>query len=276
MIEPRRHSGKLSRRRSRGATGSRGNYVGVRRLTGRRPGRSTRESLVQLLYGGAPVRVWLLETEDRGLPFARDLFVDVGDPVIEARIEEIERDAKAAAWRDSELVVLVRDSWREEDTELCRRLHQVLVRAPLLALSGPCETSHRSAALRAGADDFLSMPFEVEELVARSLALVRRASSGSRYARIGPFAVDLARRQVVLRDRQLGLTLREYDLLSRLIERAGEVVTRRELESQATPSAGSTDSNVIDVHMSRIREKLGADAGYIETVRGLGYRLRCS
>ena len=69
----------------------------------------------------------------------------------------------------------------------------------------------------------------------------------------------------------MALTLREYDLLSALVERSGEVVTRRELASQV---ASGAESNAVDVHMSRIRDKLGSHAATIETVRGLGYRLR--
>lgn len=120
----------------------------------------------------------------------------------------------------------------------------------------------------------MSVPFEFDEFVARAFALVRRASAGSRYARSGPFAVDLARRQVVVKGRIVSLTLREYDLLSMLIGRAGEVVTRKELETAAAPTNGGTESNAVDVHMSRIREKLGSEASFIETVRGMGYRLR--
>jgi two-component system response regulator QseB len=240
-----------------------------------------RANLVQLLKWGAPVRVLLQEAEARELCFVRDLLHDFVVSVViskedEASLISLDEDSLTflLSHPDTDLIVIARDTWRDPDTELCRRLHAVRLGTPLLAVSGTCDTGHRAAALRAGADDFMSVPFEVDEFVARAYALVRRASEGSRYARSGPFAVDLARRQIVARGRTIALTLREYDLLSTLIGRAGEVVTRKELEAASAPTTGGTESNAIDVHMSRIREKLGAEARFIETVRGLGYRLR--
>jgi DNA-binding response OmpR family regulator len=233
------------------------------------------------LKWGAPVRVLLQEAEARELCFLRDLLHAFSIEVVTSREDEdllmlLDKDPLTSllSHPEADLIVIARDTWRQEDTELCRRLQAVRLGKPLLAISGACDTGHRAAALRAGADDFMSVPFEVDEFVARALALVRRASAGSRYARSGPFAVDRARRQIVVSGRTIALTLREYDLLSALIGRPGEVVTRKDLEAAAAPTIGGTESNAIDVHMSRIREKLGAEAGFIETVRGLGYRLR--
>jgi DNA-binding response OmpR family regulator len=231
--------------------------------------------LVRVLYGRAPVRLLLQETEGRELGFVQDLLRAFADDLVVGRGDEAALMLLSSTY-DVELVVVARDTWRPEDTELCGRIHALRLTAPVLAVSGSCDAGHRAAALRAGADDFMSVPFEIDEVVARAFALVRRASAGSRYARGGPFTVDLARRQIAVRERRISLTLREYDLLSTLIERAGEVLTRRDLETRATATAGGTESNAVDVHMSRIREKLGPDANYIETVRGLGYRLRRS
>jgi DNA-binding response OmpR family regulator len=219
------------------------------------------------------VRVLLVEIEGRALSFATELLLGFCDALLTKTVGELDVGA-ALPWADVELVVIARDVWIEEDTELCRSLHAARLKPPVFAVCGACDTRQRTAALRAGADDFLSVPFDVEELVARAFALVRRASSGSRHARVGPFEVDLVRRKIVVRKQQVALTLREYDVLAALIERAGDVVTRKELETQTGASGAGTDSNVVDVHMSRIREKLGADAVYIETVRGLGYRFR--
>jgi DNA-binding response OmpR family regulator len=237
--------------------------------------------LVQLLKWCAPVRVLLQEVEARELCFVRDLLCDFSVDVVTSREDEVpltlldEASLTFLVSRpETEIIIIARESWRHEDTDLCRRLHAVRLGVPLLALSGTHDTGHLAAALRAGADDFMSVPFEVDEFVARVFALVRRASVGSRYVRSGPFAVDLARRQIVVRGRTIAFTLREYDLLSTLIGRAGEVVTRKELEAAAVSTTGGTESNAIDVHLSRIREKLGAEAGFIETVRGVGYRLR--
>jgi DNA-binding response OmpR family regulator len=143
-----------------------------------------------------------------------------------------------------------------------------------LGLAGPCLFEVRAAALRA-ADEFLSIPFEVEELVARALALVRRPSSGPGQARAGGFGIDFGRRTVQVDGRNLPLTLREFDVVSALIERPGEVVSRQELAARIG-SVAARGSNIVDVHVSRIREKLGARASAIETVRGIGYRFRAS
>jgi DNA-binding response OmpR family regulator len=232
---------------------------------------ATAFALVRLLYARAPVRVVLIETAARELPFVGELLAF--DDAVVLRCDESEVGSVAAAAAD--LLVVGRDDWSDEDTELCRRLHAARLAVPLLAVSGPCDTQRRASALRAGADEFLSIPFEVDELVARAFALVRRASSGSRRAHAGVFTVDFARRQIFAGGRPVVLTLREYDLLTMLIERSGEVVTRRELAGSAV-SGSESESNVVDVHMSRIREKLGKCAAQIQTVRGLGYRLRRS
>jgi DNA-binding response OmpR family regulator len=226
------------------------------------------------LYTRAPVRVLLVEVEAGLLPFVRDLLVGFDEVFVTT---EVDSSAVVSASRaaGADLVIVAREAWDDADTELCRRLQAARLEVPLLAVSGPCDTRQRAGALRAGADDFLGVPFEVDELVARAFALVRRASSGSRHARAGPFSVDYARRQIFVEGKSLALTLREYDLLAKLIERAGEVVTRREL-SGAAVSGQEGESNVVDVHLSRIRDKLGAYAGHVETVRGFGYRLRQS
>lgn len=208
------------------------------------------------------------------MPLVRDLLVEVDDAVVRA-MDEHEVGA-AIARRGADLVIVARDPWTEEDTELCRRLHALESALPILAVGGGCDVAVRAAALRAGADDFLAVPFEVEELVARTFALVRRASTASRYARAGALSVDFMRRQIFLEGVSVPLTLREYDLLAKLIERAGEVVTRRELAGLTASAKTESESNTVDVHMSRVRDKLDKHASDIETVRGIGYRLRRS
>ena len=221
------------------------------------------------MYGRAPVRVLFVETE-RGLTFVRNLLEGFADAVSEAAEAEI---AVRAATFD--LVVVCRDVWTEEATALCQRLHGLRLALPVLAVSGPCDARERAAALRAGADDFLAIPFDVEELVARAFAIVRRAVSGSRHVRVGVFSIDLGRREVTAGGQRIALTLREYDLFALLIQRAGEVVTRGELSGKLSgPPGKPSESNAVDVHMSRIRDKLGDHAGAVETVRGVGYRLR--
>lgn len=220
------------------------------------------------------MRLLLVESEKRMLPFVRELLSSFADEVLVTHAGE--PDAATTSSSETDLIVVARDVWSDDDTELCTLLHAQRPAQPLLAISGPCEAQRRAAALRAGADDFLAVPFDIEELVARAVALVRRATSGSRYVRFGVFRLDHARRQVIVDGVEVLLTLREYDLLAMLIERSGEVVTRQELARQMTPGAAPGDSNAVDVHMSRIRDKLGVHAEAIQTVRRIGYRLRPS
>ena len=217
------------------------------------------------------VQLLMVDKPSRRLPFAQELLESFADAIGVVDIHS-PGPVLTSAGRDVDLLVVARDTWQEEDTDLCGRLHALLPAVPVLAMSGPCEAGHGAAALRRGADDFLGVPFDVEELVARASALVRRASCRARQARVGPISVDFARRQIFVDGRHVPLTLREYDLLAMLIDRVGQVVTRRELVGDLAATASKL--KVLDVHMSRIRDKVGAQAGRIETVRGIGYRLR--
>jgi two-component system OmpR family response regulator len=232
----------------------------------------TADDLVRVLYARAPVRLLIVESDTSELAFLQEWLRGLdGAMVVGAEAKDVAREANRSA---VDLVVVGRAAWSDDDTELCRHLHAARLSAPVLAVTGPCDVARRAAALRAGADDFLAIPFDLEELVARVGALVRRAASGSRHARAGDLSVDFARRQVLVAGRPLALTLREYDLLAMLIERAGEVVSRQELSGAAMSGEAEKESNVVDVLMSRIRDKLGPRAARIETVRGTGYRLR--
>jgi DNA-binding response OmpR family regulator len=217
------------------------------------------------------VRPLLLTAEGRELPFADELLATFTEAVIKTVRESDVRSLVGVT--HGQLIVIARDAWKDDDTELCKRLYGERLGVPLLCVAGPSSMMDRAAALRGGADEFLSIPFEAEELVVRAHALVRRASSGPRSARAGPFLVDLGRRQISVDGRIIALTLREFDVLSALIERTGEVVSRQELAARIASTAGR-ESNIVDVHVSRIREKLGEHAGSIETVRGTGYRFR--
>lgn len=157
--------------------------------------------------------------------------------------------------------------------DVCRRLRQGGSGVPILILSARGEPADRVRGLDCGADDYLCKPFGVEELLARIRALLRRTLGQSRL-RVGPLEIDRMDQQVRLDRRPVDLTGREYRLFLHLAHRAGRVVTRTELLTQVWSANFDSESNLVEVQISRLRDKLGVHAWMIETVRGQGYRLR--
>jgi len=133
------------------------------------------------------------------------------------------------------------------------------------------------AALRAGGDDYLVKPFAFAELLARIEALLRRgpASSATVKLKAGPLEMDLLSRNVTRQGRDIDLLPREFRLLEFLMRHAGQVVTRTMLLENVWDYHFDPQTNVIDVHVSRLRQKLdkGFDKPLLQTVRGAGYRL---
>jgi DNA-binding response OmpR family regulator len=160
-----------------------------------------------------------------------------------------------------------------DGVSVCTTLRRMHVRTPVLMLTARGELKERVLGLDAGADDYLVKPFETPELLARARALLRRAS-GTSGLRIGDLEVDPAELRVTLKGERLDLTSREYALLLHLVNRVDRIVPKTELLGQVWDFKFDTGSNLIEVQVSRLRDKLGDHAWMIETVRGFGYRLR--
>jgi DNA-binding response OmpR family regulator len=166
--------------------------------------------------------------------------------------------------------------WMLPDAEgplVAERLRAAEVHAPILMLTARGETADKVTGLRAGADDYLVKPFELEELLARLEALVRRGKVGVALT-VGDLTLDRLSRRAALAGAQLDLTAKEFALLVRLAVDAEKAVERAKLLLDVWQLKFDPGSGVLDVHVSRVRDKLGDRAWMIETVRGTGYRLR--
>jgi two-component system, OmpR family, response regulator len=161
--------------------------------------------------------------------------------------------------------------------EVCRRLRGAGVWAPILMLTARDSVGDRVAGLDRGADDYLVKPFSFAELLARLRALARRGSSERPVVlEVGDLRLDPATRQVWRGRTELALSAKEFSVLEAFMRRPGDVLTRFQLLEHAWDYEYENRSNVVDVYVRYLREKIdrpfGSDS--IETVRGVGYRLR--
>ena len=150
-------------------------------------------------------------------------------------------------------------------------------RLPVLVLTARDRWQDKVAGLDAGADDYLTKPFQTEELLARVQALIRRAAGyADPVLRAGPIALDTRTQVVTVEARAIELTSFEYRLLEYLMLRAGQVVSKGELTDKLYEHDAERDSNTIEVFVGRLRRKLDPDDRLrpIETLRGRGYRLQ--
>jgi DNA-binding response OmpR family regulator len=155
---------------------------------------------------------------------------------------------------------------------VCRALREHNVRTPVLMLTARADVNERIAGLNAGADDYLPKPFDLGELLARCRALTRRGAGGEGPLRAGPLVIDRSERRATLDGRRVELTPREFSLLAYLVREAGRVVPRMEILAKVWEMSFDPGSNLIEVHIKNVRDKLGEHARLIETVRGVGYR----
>ena len=158
---------------------------------------------------------------------------------------------------------------------LCRRWREAGLTTPILFLTACDDVADRVRGLDLGGDDYLVKPFAFEELLARVRALVRRgpAAQPSPELRVADLVIDTARRRVTRGSRIVPLTAREYQILEFLARNAGRVVTRTVLWEHVWESDAVPDSNVVDVYVRYLRNKLRREPDLIRTVRGGGYVL---
>jgi two-component system, OmpR family, response regulator len=161
--------------------------------------------------------------------------------------------------------------------ETCRRLRDAGVRSPVLVVTARDAVEDRVAGLDGGADDYMTKPFSLKELLARIRALVRRGPiERPTVLEVGDLRLDPAARQAWRGEEELSLSSKEFALLEEFMRHPGEVLSRHQLHDHVWDDGGEEGSNVVDVYVHYLREKVdrpfGADS--LETVRGAGYRLQ--
>ena len=162
---------------------------------------------------------------------------------------------------------------RVDGLTLLRQWREAGLIVPVLILTARGTWSEKVLGIDSGADDYVAKPFRVEEVIARTRALIRRARGhASPELRCGAVVLDPRQSSVTLDGAPVALTSHEYRTLAYLMHHPGRVVSRSELTEHIYAQSFERDSNTVEVFVARLRRKLGAS--FIETVRGLGYRIR--
>jgi two-component system, OmpR family, phosphate regulon response regulator PhoB len=163
-------------------------------------------------------------------------------------------------------------------TEVCRRIKgdTRTRQLPVIMVTARGEEVDRLVGFELGADDFVTKPFSVRELLLRIRAVLRRGAPGEpepARERLGPLRIDEVAHRAYVGDREIDLTALEFKLLATLMARAGRLQTREMLLRDVWQVNGEPQTRTVDTHVKRLREKLGEGRDLIETVRGAGYRM---
>ncbi|MCL6699602.1 response regulator transcription factor [Sphingomonas sp. NSE70-1] len=197
-------------------------------------------------------------------------------------VVDICRDGKAGLYSVAEqahdVIVLDRMLPGVDGMTILQTMRAAANATPVMILTALGEVDDRVEGLRKGGDDYLSKPFSLQELIARVEALGRRPAAAKQVERLAAHGLemDLLRRHVLVRGEEVRLTSREFQILEVLLRNAGRVVTRSMLLEAVWDYRFDPQTNIVDQHVSRLRQKLGDDGAneVIETVRGVGYRVK--
>ena len=159
--------------------------------------------------------------------------------------------------------------------EVCKRVRESPSDVPIIMLTAREEETYKVMGLELGADDYITKPFSVRELIARVKALLRRAAPQNEeegILHVGSLTIDVGNYEAFRNGEKLSLTLKEFELLKLLVLSRGKVLTRDFLLDRIWGYEFYGETRTVDVHIRHIRQKLGDDAHYIETIRGVGYK----
>lgn len=186
---------------------------------------------------------------------------------------------KAALGARPDLVVLDVMLPKVNGYEVCRFIREEKLTMPVLMLTAKGQESDIILGLKLGADDYVTKPFSVRELLLRVRAVLRRAApgkdhDGTKEMVYATLRVDPSGHRVWVADDELSLTALEFKLLTTLLSRCGRVQTRDTLLTDVWGMQTGVTTRTVDTHVTRLRKKLGEAGNYIETLRGVGYRFR--
>jgi len=162
--------------------------------------------------------------------------------------------------------------------EVCRRIRLAGMATPILILTARGQIDDKVTGLKLGADDYVTKPFEVREILARIEALLRRTARAETHTDVyqfGPLRIDLLGTEVTLNGSVVGLSAREFELLRYLVLHRGKTISREELLREVWGYSADAYTRTVDVHIASLRTKLGADperSSLIQTIKGLGYK----
>ncbi len=179
--------------------------------------------------------------------------------------------------KDYDLVILDLMLPSKSGSDICKEARAEGATVPILILTARAETEHKVELLLAGADDYMVKPFSFEELLARIQAILRRPTESlPSLLSVGDITLDPVKHVVTQEGKEVPLTLKEFRLLEYFLRHPGQVINREDFLTHLWDFNYESFSNVIDVHIKNLRQKLDPKEGpsLFETVRGIGYRLR--
>ncbi len=224
------------------------------------------------------MQILVVEDDAANREFLRRSLEENGyEPVLAGSLQEAEEKAQGSTFDCAILDLMLPDG---DGIELIRRLKDSGFTAPILILSAKRSVDERVLGLQTGGDDYLTKPYAVAELMARLRNLVKRAETVSpeqrTVLRVQDLTLDLLRREARRGDQVLDLTTREFSLLEFLCRNAGRMVTRSMILDKVWGMRIDPETNVVDVHIYRLRNKMErhGEAPMLRTVRGMGYVLK--
>jgi DNA-binding response OmpR family regulator len=223
------------------------------------------------------VKVLVIEDEKKIASFVRKGLEAQGD-IVEVCHRGDEGYALATSHPYDALVLDIMLPGRD-GLSILRNLRERKLALPVILLTARSELNERLEGLNLGADDYLTKPFYIEELIARLHAVTRRVSGAARsILAAADLTLNLLTREVKRGERRIELTAREFGLLEHLMRSPGRVLTRIQICEQVWSYDFDPGTNLVDVYIQRLRKKVDADSSVklIETVRGVGYRVKPS